>query len=40
MSDGTRFCEALKLIVSVPKAEIDRHEAEYRKARAAKKTKA
>jgi hypothetical protein len=40
-TESTRFLEAMKLIVSVPKAEIDRREAEYRKARkAAKKAKA
>jgi hypothetical protein len=32
-----RFLEAMKQIVSVPKAEIDRREAEYRKARKSKK---
>jgi hypothetical protein len=37
-TDSTRFLEAMKQIVSVPKAEIDRREAQYRKARAAKKT--
>jgi hypothetical protein len=36
-TDFTRFLEALKQIVSVPKAEIDRREAEYRKARKAKR---
>ncbi len=36
-NDGKRFLEAMKLIVSVPKAEIDRREAEYRKMRQAKK---
>ncbi len=36
-TDSTRFLAALKLIVSVPKAEMDRREAEYRKARQAKK---
>jgi len=38
-TDSTRFLEAMKQIVSVPKAEIDRREAAYRKGRAAKKTK-
>jgi len=38
-TDSTRFLEAMKQIVSVPKAEIDRREAEYRKARAAKKAR-
>jgi hypothetical protein len=39
--DFKRFLSAMKLIVSVPKAEIDRREAEYRKMRkAAKKAKA
>jgi len=33
----TRFRDALKLIVSVPKAELDRRDAEWRKARKAKK---
>jgi uncharacterized small protein (DUF1192 family) len=37
VTDSTRFLEALKQIVSVPKAEIDRREAEYKKMRAAKK---
>ena len=36
-TESTRFLEAMKQIVSVPKAEIDRREAEYRKARKAKK---
>jgi hypothetical protein len=35
--EADRFLEAMKLIVSVPKAEIDRRDAEYRKARKAKK---
>jgi hypothetical protein len=35
--DSTRFLEAMKLIISVPKTEIDRREAEYRKERKAKK---
>ena len=35
--DSQRFLEAMKLIVSVPKTEMDRREAEYRKARKAKK---
>jgi hypothetical protein len=39
--DSQRFLEAMKLIVSVPKTEMDRREAEYRKQRqAAKKAKA
>jgi hypothetical protein len=39
-TDSFRFLEAMKRIVSVPKAEINRREAEYRKQRAAaKKTK-
>ena len=37
-TDATRFREALKLIVSVPKTEIDRREAEWKKQRKAKKT--
>jgi hypothetical protein len=32
-----RFSEALKVIVSVPKAEIDRREAAYKKMRKARK---
>jgi len=36
-TDSTRFLEAMKLIVSVPKAELDRREAAWRKARKAKK---
>jgi hypothetical protein len=32
-----RFLAAMKQIVSVPKTEIDRREAEYKKARKAKK---
>ncbi len=36
-TESTRFLDAMKLIVSVPKAEIDRREAEYRKSRKAKK---
>jgi hypothetical protein len=36
-TDASRFRDALKQIVSVPKAEIDRREAAYRKMRAAKK---
>ena len=36
-TESSRFRDALKQIVSVPKAEIDRREAEYRKIRAAKK---
>jgi hypothetical protein len=36
-TDSTRFLEAMKLIISVPKTEIDRREAEYRKERKAKK---
>jgi len=36
-TEFTRFCDALKLIVSVPKAELDRRDAEWRKARKAKK---
>ena len=32
-----RFRTAMKTIVSVPKAEIDKRDAEWRKARAAKK---
>lgn len=38
MTDFERFREAMKAIVSVPKAEIDKREADYRKMRAAKKT--
>jgi len=33
-----RFLEAMRIIVSVPKAEMDRREEEYRKTRAVKKT--
>ena len=36
-TDSTRFLDAMKRIVSVPKVEIDRREAEYRKARKAKR---
>jgi hypothetical protein len=36
-TESERFRAALKQIVSVPKAEIDRREAEWRKARKAKK---
>ncbi len=36
-TESTRFLEAMKQIVSVPKTEIDRREAEYRKERKAKK---
>jgi hypothetical protein len=36
-NDFQRFLEAMKQIVSVPKTEIDRREAEYRKERKAKK---
>ena len=32
--EGERFVEAMKRIVSVPKAEIERREAQYRKMRA------
>jgi hypothetical protein len=35
--ESMRFLEAMKLIVSVPKSEMDRREAEYRKMRKAKK---
>jgi hypothetical protein len=38
-TDFSRFRDALKLIVSVPKAELDRREEEWRKARKARKTK-
>jgi molybdopterin synthase catalytic subunit len=36
-TDSQRFLEAMKQIVSVPKAEIDRREAAWRKARKTKK---
>jgi predicted phosphoribosyltransferase len=36
-NDFQRFLEAMKQIVSAPKTEIDRREAEYRKERKAKK---
>jgi hypothetical protein len=36
-TESKRFLEAMKRIVSVPKTEIDRREAEYQKARKAKK---
>ena len=36
-SESTRFLSALKQIISVPKAEIDRREAEYKKQRKAKR---
>jgi hypothetical protein len=36
-TESTRFLEAMKLIVSVPKTEMDRREANYRKMRKAKK---
>jgi hypothetical protein len=38
-TESNRFLAAMKQIVSVPKAEMDRREAEYRKMRAAKKSK-
>jgi hypothetical protein len=38
-TDFSRFREAMKQIVSVPKAELDRRDAEWRKARKARKTK-
>jgi len=37
-SESTRFKEAMRQIMSVPKKEIDRREAEYRKARSEKKS--
>jgi hypothetical protein len=36
-TESIRFLDAMKLIVSVPKTEMDRREAEYRKTRKAKK---
>jgi len=39
-TEFTRFRDALKLIVSVPKAELDRREIEWRKARKKKTAKA
>jgi hypothetical protein len=39
-TDSTRFLEAMKQIVSVPKAEIDRRENEWKKQRKSRKAKA
>ncbi len=36
-NEASKFLDAMRQIVSVPKIEIDRREAQYRKARAAKK---
>jgi hypothetical protein len=36
-TESSRFLEAMRQIVSVPKTEMDRREAAYRKARQAKK---
>jgi multidrug resistance efflux pump len=39
-SEADRFREFAKRIISVPKAEIDKRQAEYQKAKAARKAKA